>query len=348
MTGDYDPEGLPHVNDTTRWGVAGTDLGVPVEHEGRLYILFGDVPEFDDADPISYTTDSDPHGFRLTPILEGGPGTSFRPLTVKGLTKTGYLGTNETPTGAFSYDGRLYVCVITGNTEPVSSLVSAADPANDFDLHHQISDSGGKFWQIAPQVVENADWTGLPSGSGDGVLLWGQAGRGVYLAWMALEPGRGPSADLRYYAGPEAPWSERESDAVALFSVPNVTQLSVSWVPEARRWLMLYSRAFPDSPREGIVCRAAALPWDWSVEATIFDPNRDGAFGRYMREPGRGGLLTRLLRPGSGWAYAPFLLDRYTRWDPRKQTATIYYLMSTSVPYQVMLMRSQVWFSYTG
>lgn len=367
-TGDADPEGLPHINNTTEWGVAGTDMGAPVEHQGKLYIFFGDVPEFDDADPIAYTTDPDPepHGFRLTPVLQDGPGTSFRPLRVKRLTDTGYLGTNETPTGAFSYDGRLYVFVVTGDDKPVSSLTSSADPGSDFELHRQISDSSGKFWQVAPWVVNNSDWPGLPENTGDGVLLWGQAGRGVYLAWMKLEPGRGPSGELRYYTGLEMPWSERESDADSLFPVPNITQLSVAWLPEVQRWLMLYSRAYPDLPREGIVCRVAKTPWDWSEEVTIFDPARDGAFGRYMHEPGsddgldaeppRAGwsrvpflrnlakLLARKIRDNPGWAYAPFLLNRYTRWDPQERTAKIYYLMSTSVPYQVMLMRTELEF----
>ena len=47
-------------------------------------------------------------------------------------------------------------------------------------------------------------------------------------------------------------------------------------------------------------------------------------------------------RSGSGWAYAPFLLDRYTRWDWRKRIVTIYYLTFTNMPYQVMLRRSQL------
>lgn len=351
LTGDYDPEGLPHINDTAEWGVVGTDLGIPVEHQGRLYVLFGDVAEFDDADPVAYTTDTDPepHGFRLTPILRGGPGTSFRPFRVRGLTNAGYLGRNETPTGGFSYDGRLYAFVVTGDDEPLSSLVSSADPASDFDLHHHLSDADGKFWQIAPWVIGNADWPGLPSKVGDGVLLWGQAGCGVHLAWMGLRPGRGPSAHPRYYAGPGVPWAQRESDAVPLFSVPSITQLSVAWIPAARRWLMLYSRASPDLPREGVVCRAGKTPWNWSDETIIFDPDREGAFARYMHEPGRADRLdSRPPRGGSGWAYAPFLLVRYTRWDPQRRVATIYYLVSTSAPYQVMLMRSRLRFSDTG
>jgi hypothetical protein len=236
--------------------------------------------------------------------------------------------------------------VITGNDKPLSSLTSSADPASDFDLHYHVSDVNGKFWQIAPWVINNADWPGLPSDTGNGVLLWGQAGRGVYLAWMELKPGQGPSEDLRYYTEPEMPWSQEESDAVSLFSVPSITQLSVAWVPEARRWLMLYSRAFWDSPHESIVCRVAKTLWDWSNEVPIFDPDRESAFTRYMHKPGHDdGLDVRPPRSSSGWAYAPFLLSRYTRWDSRERIATIYYLMSTNAPYQVMLMRSQLRFS---
>src|SRR5215207_7989352 len=36
ITGDYDPEGLTHINCTGRWGIEGTDLGVSVEHQGNL------------------------------------------------------------------------------------------------------------------------------------------------------------------------------------------------------------------------------------------------------------------------------------------------------------------------
>src|SRR5215203_1479817 len=36
ITGDYDPEGLTHINCTGQWGIEGTDLGVSVEHQGNL------------------------------------------------------------------------------------------------------------------------------------------------------------------------------------------------------------------------------------------------------------------------------------------------------------------------
>jgi hypothetical protein len=356
MTGDFDPEGLPHINFTGQWGIEGTDMGIPVEHQGKLYILFGDVPSADDANPIVYTTDTDPEpsGFQLYPILCGSPGTSFRPLNVKGLPNQGRLGTNETPTGAFSYDGRLYVFVITGNNDPVSYLSSSAGSVTDFDAHCVISDSSGKFWQIAPWVVNNAEWPGLPCESGDGVLLWGQGltepGWSVSLAWMALPPGQHQPVDLKYYRGPGLSWSDEQQEAIPLFFMPEVSALSVGWIPEVGRWLMLYTRASLARPRESIVCRVAKTPWEWSDEVTIFDPERDGAFSRYMHDPGEDNLhLMPPERPSadSGWAYAPFLVNRYTRWDAQCRIATIHYLMSTNSPYQVMLMRWQLRFADT-
>jgi hypothetical protein len=45
---------------------------------------------------------------------------------------------------------------------------------------------------------------------------------------------------------------------------------------------------------------------------------------------------------GDGFAYGAYLLNRYTRWDAATRTLTIYYLMSTGMPYQVQLMCSQI------
>jgi hypothetical protein len=45
LSGDYDPEGLPHFNSTGPWGVPGVDLGANTEYAGRVFIFFGDVPQ---------------------------------------------------------------------------------------------------------------------------------------------------------------------------------------------------------------------------------------------------------------------------------------------------------------
>jgi hypothetical protein len=43
-----------------------------------------------------------------------------------------------------------------------------------------------------------------------------------------------------------------------------------------------------------------------------------------------------------GWAYGAFFLAPMTEWDGATSTLTVYYLMSTSRPYQVHLMRSRL------
>ena len=41
-------------------------------------------------------------------------------------------------------------------------------------------------------MVRNEQVAGLPAQEGDGLVMIGQAGQGVHLAWMPLEPGRPP------------------------------------------------------------------------------------------------------------------------------------------------------------
>src|SRR6185369_6033196 len=52
MTGNYDPDGLPHFKDTVDWGIDGTDLGANTVHRGTTFIYFGDVPRVDPAGPV--------------------------------------------------------------------------------------------------------------------------------------------------------------------------------------------------------------------------------------------------------------------------------------------------------
>ena len=344
VTGDTDSTDLPHANDTSRWGVSGTDMGCPVEFKGRLYLLFGDVPTTTpvDLDPICYTTERSmaSGNLRIACILKDSG--QFSPLTVDGRT----LGTNETATGAFSYNDRLYAFVVRGNSKPYSTLVSTADPAvsTAFTAHYDISDPHGRFWQIAPWVVQNSRVPGLPSASGDGLLMWGQSGRAIYLAWMPLVPGEEPPSKtgLRYYSSTGS-WTADQSMAGPVVETAGVTQLSVTWLAGPRKWICLYTRASIAVPEESIVARIGENPWTWSDEIIIFNPDREKAWGRYMHKRGQDSLNT-LYPPRDaklpGYAYSPFLLNRYTTWNSRTQRLVLTYLMATFVPYQVMLMQS--------
>ena len=78
LTGNYDPEDLPHRNDSTQAGVGGTDLGFPVEFRENLVFLFGDqfgYPRGKDLDPseLSAAPQVDPDGFGLAHVREPGP-----------------------------------------------------------------------------------------------------------------------------------------------------------------------------------------------------------------------------------------------------------------------------------
>jgi hypothetical protein len=361
LTADDDPEGLPHVNRTLQWGCEGTDLGIPVDHDGRLYLFLGDVPSRNHADPIAYTfaLEPDPSKLLLTPVLESAS-SQFRPYNMVGTAK-GYLGLFETPTGGFSYDGQLWVFCVMGFHEAVSYLTVSRDPADDFDDVFTLSDfsrEGDKFFLVAPHVIKNADVHGLPDAAEsveDGVLLWGQAGGGkapdgtrnwghVYLAWLPLTRGKRPRFEEIQYRCEDGSWCGEQRRAGSLFEVPEVTLLSVGWIPGLQRWVMLYTRAADDRPVDGIVCRVAEYPWDWSDEVTLFHARREAAYGRFMHWPGEDDLDVRdpSHHPGTGWPYAPGLIERFTKWNSDRRTATLVYTMSTNSPYQVQLMSSTI------
>jgi hypothetical protein len=386
LTGGYDPEGKPFVNDTVPWQVAGVDLGANTEHNGRLYFFFGDVvptggsswPPYD-SDLVAYTQDLDPepNGFRLTPVTRDS---TFYPFTVHfaGGTPQGIqLLQNDTPTGAFSYGGKAYVFFawhdLSRPGRPFhSSLASSPDPSRPvpFEWTAHLST---KFSQVAPWVIRNSDVPGLPSTNGDGLVLFGQGATsdghgGVFLGWLPLQPGLDPDlSKIRYFANAPEPaqrWTRNEAGAVSLFKTRWFwSSLSVGRVSETGQWILLYQRtARPEAPEESIVARIARTPFDFfdSTEAgeiPIFTPDRDGAY-RVLAKDGTvvsRGYMHRERSPvadgfdrlpptigGNGFAYGAYLLNRYTRWDAGTRTLTIYYLMSTGMPYQVQLMRSQI------
>ena len=389
LTGGYDPEGKPFLNHTVPWQVAGVDLGANTEHNGRLYFFFGDVvptrgnswPPYD-SDLIAYTQDPspEPSGFRLTPVTRNG---AFYPFTVHipGGPATGIqLLQNDTPTGAFSYDGKVYVFFawhdLSKPDRPFhSSLASSPDPSRPGPFEW-IAHLSPKFSQVAPWVITNSQVAGLPSTNGDGLILFGQGAMpdghgGVYLAWVPLQPSLDPDlSGIRYYAsapGATRQWTTNEAGATPLFRTRwSWSSLSVGRIAVTGQWILLYQRtARPEAPEESIVARIARTPLDFpdpteEGEIPIFTPSRDGAY-RVVAADGtvlNRGFMHRERSPvadgldrlpptigGNGFAYGAYLLNRYTRWDAATRTLTVYFLMSTGMPYQVQLMRSRIRFA---
>ena len=195
-------------------------------------------------------------GFHLHPVMNGQ---DFDPFTVEG--PIGVLPGDETPTGAFSYGGRVYVFIWIGRrnldmAHPSGSyLVSKVDPGQPGPYREEflLTEFDGiqkGLDQVAPWVVRNADHPGLPGAEGDGVVLFGWQSRtdAVYLAWMPLRGLNPPRREeILYYTGePGNLWASDPDEAVELFRLAHqYTSVSAAWLEVPRRFILLYSKANP-------------------------------------------------------------------------------------------------------
>lgn len=224
LTGGYDPEGLPHRNNTTGAEVIGTDLGISVDHmragQHRTYFFFGDTTDDDTnvGDSIFYTLDDDPepNGPLLTCLTVTDPDDddfgAFARLAVDGVSLPGF----GVPTGAFAWGGRIYLFVATdykseSNPMTRSVLGSAADPAQGFVNHGNVDIEGVpgfdfRFINISPWVIANDDWTGLPDNAlpgRHGVLLCGSGlyrSSSAHLGYVPIEQITAPRSGWRYFS----------------------------------------------------------------------------------------------------------------------------------------------------
>lgn len=343
LTGNYDRErNESTLNRTLQVGIMGTDLGSSFVHEGRTYFLFGDTEGllFFGADSVAFTTDNDPEDCLQLQFVTNALGL-FHPLSVPGVSS----GFFEVPTGGFSAHGNMYIIYATDSAlfkvMGRSVVARSTDGAKQFTYLYDLSH--GKFINVSPVVVENAEIPGLPGASGKGVLLWGSGTyrkSDAYLAFLPLDRVEDPKA-LRYYAGTDengAPrWSSRESEASALFEQPCIGELSAAWNPFIRKWLMLYNC------RRGITFRVADSPWGpWSPPRVLFNGWRDEGYCHFIHASWLSRWCDTVNDLGrgfnSGGVYGPYMLPGFFKGSER--TTTIYYVMSTWNPYQVVLMKS--------
>lgn len=397
LTQDWDPTNRPHGAPTSPIGITGTDLGIPVEHKSVLYFFFGDsadAPESEtDGDPIGWTTADEIDDFEDAALdmhwITGADG-QFRRLSVDGWNP---LGNFEVPTGGVSYDGHLYVFIGKTKIEPPSRMTSSHlvvgdNPQNDFISIQPISSTvggqilvmepdgsfhpapyPGKRWllHISPTVVANADWPGLPSSTGDGLLMFGssayrgtppgdlipaeQSNSNVYLAWAPLTPGTSAPhspiphpEDWHIVSGFDPSglpvWGTLRSGDTPIpllradpWGPRLLGEISVVWYRPLRRWILAGSVQGP--------INLARQPWGpWTPTDTIVDaskPDRDAG---------------QSLRTGH-WTdtevlYAPYLVKRWLRWDRSSREATLYFTISVFDDpgqhhgYQPQLMRSSI------
>ena len=285
LTGKKDVEGRPyHINDSESFGIKGTDLGFPVDHQvGReryVVFLFGDqfdtIDQFN-LDPIgkSHATDVGPDGIRLDYVTWPENPHLFRPFQVEGWPR---LLEVETPTGGFSTGGRLWAFFnkkVVGTADTQTLLLSTDSPQSDFRLHYGVAYinrdqtappahlADHKLLNLAgARVVTTAEWPGLPARKPEGLIVCGQGyePHGAYIGYVDLpldeqsfdDQLAAPQLPVQYFTGYETngrpAWDANPGAAKRIFDVGPVTFVTLSWAAGIERWLALYTESRHHGP----------------------------------------------------------------------------------------------------
>ncbi len=343
LVGDWDMERNESTASLTytRYGVAGTDLGVSFEHNGELVFLFGDTVGRN-AFPLSGKDDSFAHtadftaadGLNLT-FYTGKP-ERFLPPWVAGISQSAF----EVPMEGVEVNGAAYVFFTTNHTQEQTMGDAMLAKLNDETLNftYLYTFSTDKFINVHTAVVENRLLSGLPESTGEGLLIWGSGeyrASDPYLAFMPLDSIEDKSA-LCYFAGltdeGNPIWSKNEAAAQPLFHDPVIGELSVAWNQYLERWIMLYA---------GVAMRSAPQPWgNWSEKQVLFNPFSDNGYGYFIHLPGHDNVTDPLRADEIGGPYGPYIIDRFTTGN--EQNSTIYFTLSTWNPYTTVLMQAQL------
>ncbi len=300
--------GPDSVNDTlARYNVAGTDLGHSFEHDGALYMVFGDTFGPDQTDwrsnVMAVTTDDDPSdGLTFDRMIEDRPGHAKELIAQEAVP-----GDEVTiiPTYGIAVGDRMVLHYMA---------VSYWGLPGHWDLSQSglaYSDDGGENWTVDPAAtwpadtnfaqvafVERDGWIyafGIPGGRFGGVAL-ARVQPASILDLSAWE----------YWDG--ATWVPGDATAAVINPAP-IGELSVRWNSYYGKWLMMYL----NEDTYSIVLRTAdELTGPWTEERTVVSGEDFPAL------------------------YAPFIP---ARWNDGPE---IYFTMSLFGPYNVYLMQTSL------
>lgn len=345
-------------------GVRGTDLGVRVEHAGRSFLLCGDThwqgrPWLATRDAIAEITDQGP--------LPGLPGVRFHgaPLTLRGpwLRDRVTMREYDVPLDGFSFDGQFYAFFSSnhfqrGRVMGRSVLARAEDPALPIDpaaRHRPMrfrvlgTFSSDAFINVSVQVLghELWIWGSGPYRAGDLSLAVLDLRRASGLATA----GRVTPSELgvRYWAGLRdggPVWSAQETDARPLFTPGAFGELSVRWVADCSRFLLLAGAGPEDPIGPAVTLRTAQHPWGpWSPRRRLLDWVTTGMapdeFSRFIRATHDDPIADRIFAAQAemtGAAYAPYFFAATRDGDD----LLLRYTLSTWNPYQIVLLQHRL------
>ncbi len=363
VIGDIDFETFSPTRQQTesRFNLAFTDLGVPFEHKGKLWLLFGDSdPESDGwderhDDAIAYTEATTPEEFYLTVLTDPNSGRGYLNPRIDcpqfGQTDCVHLGTLNAPVAAISDGATMFVWFTTDGA--TRSVVARSD--DDGRTFQWVYDFGSTHFIDLAAALYESDIPGLPAGQAPWVLVFGSGNQTYNQVYLAATPlsslQQGDSNALRFLSaidGQTLTWSTDEMDATPIFTIAHgegpglMSMVEHGWgfgepLVHYNRALGLWMATY-NAARQQIHMRVAEQPWGtWSEPLVLFDPTQDygagPAYGRYI-----GDDQTERLG-GQGELYGPYVLERFTRPFGDNQVQ-IYWLLSTWQPYTVVLMES--------
>lgn len=372
ITGETDHEtGLPGQNLTvTQANVFGTDLGNVFEHDGLLWVFFGDTvwpfgetrdsPNPENAnDSIAFSNDTDPSDcLDLQFVTFPDDGTDppwWRAPVVPGVD----LGDLEVPQDGFSSGDAMFVWFSTDSMTR-SVLAMSEDNADTFEF---VRDFGNQhFVNVSVQPAQDVIVPGLSETEGDWLFVFGggeyRAGH-MYVAAVPLDS-LVEENSTQFLTGLDEncvpQWSNRESDAQPVIETEKpiegggcVGELSVHYDPHTESWIALYNCDF-----FWIALHTAATPWGpWTQQPVIvLDPCDDEAYCHYIHWPTDGPAeICEQCTSGPnptfvpefydmGSPYAPYVIERFSTFEG--ETLDLYFVMSTWNPYNVLLMTTSL------
>jgi len=347
LVGEYDRERQSFTGNRTmsRYGLAGTDLGVPFEHKGRTYLLFGDSIGIHGGDCIAHTNATNLDHCVDLEFVDDGKG-SYKPVEIPGISQDNM----EVPIEGVSVNGNMYTYHTTDfSTRAVVGRTVVAVSRDDGRTFEYLYDlSRRHFLNVSVVETDVRGQKGLPESVDRGLFIFGSGQWRKSDVRLAFQPSAKieASASIRYFAGLDSAgmpaWSQVEADARPLFRQSCVGELSAAYVGCLNKWIILYNCEASDM---AVYMRTADRPWGpWSEPQLVYEPSRDSGLCRFIHQTWASRRCDILHEPGRenlpGVVYGPYLFEHRIVGDPRN--ATIYFTLSTWNPYTVVLMKTKL------
>jgi len=303
------------INDTTRWGVCGGDLGSLIYARGTAYIALGDnytscppgtggpgggltPPDWrSNALGVIPNPADFAHGLRIARWYsrDGRRAAEVIPSrhNAGDCENTGAPGCEVTtiPTYGFATQGRLFLAFMSVHHWGAPGAWDVNDSS------FAMSADKGKTWTVeTPKVSWNsrsnfAQVAVTPDPTGAYLLFYGIPGGRFGAVKLMRTPNTWRSVlrarDYQYYTGTDArgqpQWSGSAARAAVVADAP-VGELSVIYDPGLKQWVMTYLQGDGARGSGNLVIRGAPHYWGpWSRPATLVDQKGfPGLYGAFM------------------------------------------------------------------